>query len=96
MVKRLRCAALGASEQRKRIYMPRALAKFRQGFGRLIRSQSDQGWFYLLDPRVVSAPYGRAFLASLPECRVVLDAGDEDPEAIAGTIQARIAADFGH
>jgi len=27
---------------------------------------------------------------------VVLDASDEDPEAIAGTIQARIAADFGH
>lgn len=50
--------------------LPEAVLKFRQGFGRLIRSQSDQGIVVVLDPRVVRKPYGRRFLRSLPPCRV--------------------------
>ncbi|HPM23382.1 MAG TPA: helicase C-terminal domain-containing protein [Phycisphaerae bacterium] len=50
--------------------LPEAVLKFRQGFGRLIRSKSDRGIVVILDPRIVRKPYGRRFLASLPTCRV--------------------------
>jgi len=50
--------------------LPEAILKFRQGFGRLIRSRTDRGIVVLLDPRVVRKPYGRRFLASLPPCPV--------------------------
>lgn len=50
--------------------LPEAILKFRQGFGRLIRSRSDRGIVVVLDPRVVTKPYGRKFMESLPECRV--------------------------
>ncbi len=49
--------------------LPQALIKFRQGIGRLIRSKSDRGVVTLLDSRLVSKPYGRLFLASLPQTR---------------------------
>jgi len=50
--------------------LPEAVLRFRQGFGRLIRSKSDRGIVVVLDPRVVRKPYGRRFLDSLPPCRV--------------------------
>lgn len=46
--------------------LPEAILKFRQGFGRLIRSQSDTGRVVVLDPRLVTKPYGRRFIDSLP------------------------------
>lgn len=51
--------------------LPDALVKFRQGVGRLIRSQKDQGVITILDSRIVQKPYGRWFLASLPHPDVV-------------------------
>jgi ATP-dependent DNA helicase DinG len=50
--------------------LPEAVLKFRQGFGRLIRSKTDTGIVVILDPRVVTKPYGRHFLAAIPECPV--------------------------
>jgi len=50
--------------------LPEAILKFRQGFGRLIRSQTDEGIVVVLDSRLVKKPYGRIFLRSLPECPV--------------------------
>lgn len=50
--------------------LPESILKFRQGFGRLIRSRDDSGQVVVLDPRVVTKPYGRQFLAALPPCRV--------------------------
>lgn len=50
--------------------LPRAVLRFRQGVGRLIRSHADRGRVVVLDPRIVTRPYGRAFLASLPEAVV--------------------------
>ncbi|MEL7473764.1 MAG: helicase C-terminal domain-containing protein [Planctomycetota bacterium] len=47
--------------------LPRAVIRFKQGFGRLIRSGDDRGRVAVLDPRVVTKSYGRAFLAALPE-----------------------------
>ena len=50
--------------------LPEAIIKFRQGFGRLIRTQEDEGMVVVLDPRIQTKPYGRAFLESLPELPV--------------------------
>ncbi len=49
-------------------YLPEAILKFRQGFGRLIRTQSDRGVVAILDRRVLTKQYGRLFLESLPGC----------------------------
>ncbi len=51
--------------------LPQAVIRFRQGFGRLIRSRSDRGAVVILDPRVTGQWYGRVFLNSLPPADVV-------------------------
>jgi len=48
--------------------LPEAILKLRQGVGRLIRAKSDTGTVVILDSRILSKPYGRAFLRALPEC----------------------------
>ena len=50
--------------------VPDAILRFRQGFGRLIRSRQDRGVCVILDNRVVTKSYGRLFLESLPESTV--------------------------
>jgi ATP-dependent DNA helicase DinG len=50
--------------------LPEAILRFRQGFGRLIRTQSDRGVVAVLDRRILTKRYGRAFLESLPTCNV--------------------------
>ena len=50
--------------------LPEAILKFRQGVGRLIRTKSDNGIIVILDNRVVTKTYGRAFLKALPDCPV--------------------------
>ena len=47
--------------------LPRAIIKFKQGFGRLIRSRGDTGRVVVLDERLLTARYGRLFLAALPK-----------------------------
>lgn len=49
-------------------YLPEAILKFRQGFGRLIRTAADRGVVAILDRRVLSKQYGRLFLELLPAC----------------------------
>ena len=51
--------------------LPQAVIKFRQGFGRLIRSRDDHGAVLILDRRVINKSYGRTFLRSLPETEIV-------------------------
>jgi len=51
--------------------LPRAVMKFRQGFGRLIRSSTDCGAVICLDSRVLKKGYGKTFLRSLPPCRKI-------------------------
>lgn len=46
--------------------LPRAVIKFRQGCGRLIRNERDHGCYVVLDQRLFSRSYGSSFLASLP------------------------------
>lgn len=46
--------------------LPRAVIRFRQGMGRLIRGEHDHGQFVILDPRIWTKSYGRAFIQSIP------------------------------
>jgi len=41
--------------------LPEAIVRFRQGFGRLIRSRGDRGVFAVLDPRILRRRYGARF-----------------------------------
>ncbi len=50
--------------------VPQALLKFQQGFGRLVRRQSDSGTVLVLDPRMRTKAYGRRFLQVLPRCQL--------------------------
>jgi len=47
--------------------IPRAVIRFKQGFGRLIRSTTDTGRFVVLDSRILNKPYGKRFLHALPD-----------------------------
>jgi ATP-dependent DNA helicase DinG len=53
--------------------VPEAIIKLKQGFGRLIRSKTDTGIVAILDPRVLTKPYGAQFLKSLPDCARVVE-----------------------
>ncbi len=50
--------------------VPSAIIALKQGIGRLIRSASDRGVISILDPRIMTKSYGRAFLDSLHPCPV--------------------------
>jgi ATP-dependent DNA helicase DinG len=54
----------------KEYSLPEAVLKFRQGFGRLIRTRDDKGIVVILDSRIKQKFYGRFFLESIPECPV--------------------------
>jgi ATP-dependent DNA helicase DinG len=51
--------------------VPQAVIKFKQGFGRLIRSKEDRGAVLILDSRVLSKNYGKVFLTALHGVKVV-------------------------
>ena len=51
--------------------LPQAILRFKQGFGRLIRSRRDRGRVVVLDQRIVTKRYGKTFLRSLPPWPVV-------------------------
>jgi ATP-dependent DNA helicase DinG len=68
-----RCEAVerGGGDWFRDYALPSAMLQLRQGFGRLIRGHADRGVVAILDPRLRTRPYGRAFLAALPRCPVV-------------------------
>ncbi len=53
--------------------LPEAIIKFKQGFGRLIRTATDTGTVVILDPRIKTQRYGQLFLRALPDCPVVYE-----------------------
>ncbi len=53
--------------------VPVAVLKFKQGFGRLIRTKTDKGAVLVLDKRLISKFYGKFFLNSLPKCTKLVD-----------------------
>jgi len=56
--------------------LPSAIIKFKQGFGRLIRSKSDTGIVVILDSRIISKAYGARFLAAIPKCKTEIIAAE--------------------
>ena len=68
--------ALGGDPFRE-FSVPQAVIKFRQGFGRLIRSRDDRGAVLILDRRVTTKGYGKIFLRSLPDTALVRGNSEE-------------------
>jgi ATP-dependent DNA helicase DinG len=52
-------------------HVPKAVIRFKQGFGRLIRNRKDRGAIVVLDRRILEKQYGAIFLNSLPSCPLV-------------------------
>jgi ATP-dependent DNA helicase DinG len=50
--------------------LPSAIIKFKQGFGRLIRSKADTGIVVVLDSRIIQKRYGQKFLEAIPKCNI--------------------------
>jgi len=63
--------------------LPEAIIRFKQGFGRLIRSKTDTGIVVCLDHRIVSRPYGKRFMSALPDIEIIRDevSGHDKPDA---------------
>lgn len=57
--------------------LPEAVLRFKQGFGRLVRTSTDRGIVFIFDRRVLTTSYGRAFLQSIPPVTVRKAAIDE-------------------
>jgi ATP-dependent DNA helicase DinG len=52
------------------LQLPQAVLQLKQGAGRLIRDENDRGVLMLCDPRLLSKPYGRRILGSLPPMKL--------------------------
>ena len=63
--------------------LPEAILRFRQGFGRLIRTRSDRGAVVVLDRRILTKRYGALFLKSLPTCTTRQGPMREAPREVA-------------
>lgn len=63
---RLRALEAGGRDGFSELQVPAAALALRQGFGRLVRTREDRGLVAVLDRRLVTKGYGRAFLATLP------------------------------
>jgi ATP-dependent DNA helicase DinG len=68
MAARLRALEAEGRDGFSELQVPAAALSLRQGFGRLIRTATDRGLVAVLDRRLVTKGYGRAFLATLPKC----------------------------
>ncbi|GGB33268.1 ATP-dependent DNA helicase DinG [Virgibacillus dakarensis] len=53
--------------------LPNAVIRFKQGFGRLIRSASDRGVVFVCDARIIKARYGKYFTESIPDVPITFD-----------------------
>ena len=52
-------------------FVPEAAVALKQGAGRLIRRESDQGMLVVCDTRMATMGYGRRLMAALPPMRVL-------------------------
>lgn len=57
--------------------LPEAVIRFRQGFGRLIRSKRDRGVVVVSDPRIAAKSYGAVFRRSIPTAVHTVTSQDE-------------------
>ena len=56
--------------------LPEAAVALKQGAGRLIRSETDQGVLVVCDARLTSMSYGRRLIRGLPDMRRLTDHAD--------------------
>lgn len=80
-------AMVAGSDGFDAIMLPQAITGLRQGFGRLVRSETDRGLFVLGDTRVKTRAYGRRVRASLPDMEW-LDSADEAVRAVGSLSRA--------
>jgi DNA polymerase-3 subunit epsilon/ATP-dependent DNA helicase DinG len=73
-------------------FVPEAVLRFLQGFGRLIRTRSDRGVVVVFDKRLLTKSYGASFLDSLPGPTVKRGSLDALPAAAAAWIKGEGAA----
>jgi DNA polymerase-3 subunit epsilon/ATP-dependent DNA helicase DinG len=71
---------------------PQAVIRFKQGFGRLIRTKTDRGVLVVLDQRIAVKDYGRAFLQSLPPVGIRQVSVRQMPDLIAAWLASPTAA----
>ncbi|MFD2045842.1 ATP-dependent DNA helicase DinG [Ornithinibacillus salinisoli] len=57
--------------------LPNAVIRFKQGFGRLIRSSTDRGIVFVCDARIVKARYGKYFTDSIPKVPLAFESTHE-------------------
>ena len=57
--------------------LPNAVIKFKQGFGRLIRSSSDRGIVFICDARIIKTRYGKYFTDSIPDVPISFNSTQE-------------------
>ncbi len=62
--------------------LPEAVLKFKQGFGRLIRTKADKGTVVILDKRICTKNYGRAFLTSIPGGKIIKVQAEQIPKLV--------------
>jgi ATP-dependent DNA helicase DinG len=62
----------GGADPFREYTLPAAVLRFKQGFGRLIRTTADRGAVVVLDSRTARRSYGRSFIAALPGCTTCL------------------------
>jgi ATP-dependent DNA helicase DinG len=89
-----RCEALEASGRSAFLdyQLPSAVLLLKQGLGRLIRSRADRGVLAVLDRRLLTRPYGQAFLRSLPSCPITSRLDDVSAFLERGTLVAGVEA----
>jgi len=63
--------------------VPQAVIRFRQGIGRLIRSETDRGVLAILDKRIITMRYGEKFISSLPKKPEIAKSLDEVYQIVA-------------
>ncbi len=79
----------GYTDAFKEYTLQETILRFRQGFGRLIRSHQDRGVVVILDRRLMTKSYGTNFLDSLPNCTVQYGSLSAMPEAARKWIDQR-------
>ncbi|MEH7301539.1 ATP-dependent DNA helicase DinG [Neobacillus drentensis] len=57
--------------------LPEAILRFKQGFGRLIRTENDRGVMFVFDKRIITTKYGKSFLQSIPSVPIKKGTIDE-------------------
>ena len=67
--------------------LPEAILKFRQGFGRLIRSKNDRGIVVVMDSRINTKRYGKDFINSIPVCERISGSVRDIPRLAANWLQ---------